>query len=391
VLASRAAQHKRTAANRLTPRSFAFTRSGIAMSLHPSGLVAGSLVLLVVYWEAFETIVFPRRVSRRFRFTRAFYQATWVPWRAIGSRLGLGRRRETFLSVYGPISLLLLLGAWVVLLVLAFALLHWGAGSRLQTPAGMPAFEADLLLSGATLFTLSLGDLGPISNLGRFFTILEAGTGLSFLAMVIGYLPTLSQAFSRREANVALLDARSGSPPSAGELLLRHVDREGKESLARLLEQWDRWSADLLETHISFPVLAYYRSQHDNQSWVAALTTILDVCALLIAGVEEGPVQSARFAFAMARHAAVDLTLMFRLQPRRPGTDRLTPAELERLRVALGAVGVSLRRGADVDDRLLHLRQMYEPYMNALGEFLLMGLPTWGSTQRTQDNWRAMV
>jgi hypothetical protein len=194
------------------------------MPTHPSGLVAGSLILLVVYWEAFETIVFPRRVSRRFRFTRLFYQATWLPWRAIGSRLPLGRRRETFLSVYGPISLLLLLGAWVVLLVLGFALLHWGAGSRLQAPQGLPPVEADLLLSGATLFTLSLADVAPVSNLERFFTILEAGTGLAFLAMVIGYLPTLSQAFSRREVNVALLDAPAGSPPSAGELLLRHVD-----------------------------------------------------------------------------------------------------------------------------------------------------------------------
>jgi len=361
------------------------------MSLHPSGLVAGSLIVLAVYWEAFETIVFPRRVSRRFRLTRAFYQATWLPWRAIGSRLRPGKRRETFLSVYGPISLLLLLGAWVVLLVLAFALLHWGAGSRLQAPAGMRQVEADLLLSGATLFTLSLGEVAPVSNLERFFMILEAGTGLAFLAMVIGYLPMLSQAFSRREANVALLDARAGSPPSAGELLLRHLDLEGKESLAPLLEQWERWSADLLETHISFPVLAYYRSQHDNQSWVAALTTILDVCALVISGLEGEPVRSARLTFAMARHAAVDLSRIFRLQPRPPGTDRLNAAELEHLREAFGAAGLSLRRGAEADDHLLRLRQMYEPPMNALAEFLLMGLPTWASPKGAQDNWQSMA
>jgi len=361
------------------------------MSMHPSGLVAGSLVVLGVYWEAFETIVFPRRVSRRFRFTRVFYWATWLPWRAIGSRLRAGKRRESFLSVFGPISLLLLLGAWVVLQILAFALLHWGAGSRLQAPPGMRPFVGDLLFSGATLFTLGLGDLFPASNLERFFAILEAATGLAFLAMVIGYLPTLSQAFSRREVNVTLLDARAGSPPSAGELLLRHVGVEGKESLARLLEQWDRWSADLLETHISFPVLAYYRSQHDNQSWVAALTTILDVCALLIAGAEDGPVRSARLAFAMARHAAVDLSRMFRLEPQRPGADRLTAAELEHLREVLGAAGVALRGGPDVDERLRRLREMYEPYMNSLAEFLLMALPTWASVRGTQDNWRSMA
>jgi hypothetical protein len=359
--------------------------------VHSSGFVAGAFLLLLVYWEVFETIVFPRRVSRRFRFTRAFYRATWVPWRAIGSRLTSGRPRESFLSVYGPISLLLLLVTWVGLLVLAFALLHWGGGSRLQAPAGLDGFVADLFFSGATLFTLSLGDFTPISGLSRLFTVMEGGTGLAFLAMVIGYLPVLSQAFSRREVNVALLDARAGSPPSAGELLIRHIDDKGEERLGQLLEEWDRWSADLLETHISFPVLAYYRSQHDNQSWVAALTTILDVCALLIAGLERGPVRPARLAFAMARHAAVDLSRIFGLAPRPTEPDRLTSGDLAQLRSALGAAGLSLRQGPDVDARLHQLRRMYEPYMNALGEFLLMRLPTWTGPQGARDNWQSMA
>jgi hypothetical protein len=361
------------------------------MSTHPGGLVAGSLVVLAVYWEAFETIVFPRRVSRRFRFTRLFYQASWWPWRAIGSRLRPGKRREDFLSVYGPISLLLLLGAWVLLLIGAFALLHWGAGSRIQSPSTMGAFEADLLLSGATLFTVGMGDIVAASTLERCFVILEAGTGLAFLAMVIGYLPTLAQAFSRREVNVALLDARAGSPPSAREMLQRHIDGEGEQSLGPLLEQWDRWASDLLETHISFPVLAYYRSQHDNQSWVAALTVVLDVCALLIAGVDGEPARSARLAFAMARHAAVDLSRMFRLEARAPATDRLSQTNLDQLLEILEAAGLPLRSRTDVDERLRRLRQMYEPHMNALATFLLMSLPTWASPKGAQDNWQSMA
>src|SRR5258708_3871736 len=182
--------------------------------MHPSGFVGGGFLLLLVYWEAFETIVFPRRVSRRFRFTSAFYRATWIPWRAIGSRLRSGRPRESFLSIYGPISLLFLLVTWVGLFALAFALLQWGAGSRLQAPAALHGFVADLFFSGATLFTLSLGDIAPISGLARLFTVLEGGTGLAFLAMVIGYLPVLSQAFSRRELNSPLLDPPPRSPPN---------------------------------------------------------------------------------------------------------------------------------------------------------------------------------
>jgi hypothetical protein len=218
----------------------------------------------------------------------------------------------------------------------------------------------------------------------------EAGTGLPFLAMVVSYLPVLYQAFSRREAHISLLDARAGSPPSAGELLRRHIDPHGQERLAQLLEEWDRWSADLLETHISYPVLAYYRSQHDNQSWVAALTTILDVCALLITGAEGNAARSARFAFAMARHAAADLSRIFRLTPL-PAPQRLSVDDLANLRRALVSAGLRLRQGPEVDERLERLRGMYEPYMNTLGEFLLMRLPTWTSPQGAKDNWQSLA
>jgi hypothetical protein len=355
--------------------------------MHLSGIVGGACLVVTVLWEAFETIVFPRRVSRRFRLTRVFYRAIWVPTRAIGRRCTPKKSSDGLLSIFGPISLLGLLFAWAGMLVLGYALLQWGAGSELQTPAGLHGFLADLYFSGATLFTLSLGDIVPSSKLARLLAVIEGGTGLGFFALVIGYLPVVSQAFSRREVNITLLDPRGGSPPSAGELLVRHSKVDNAETLGELLQQWDQWAAELLETHISFPVLAYYRSQHDNQSWVAALTTILDVCALILAGLEHGPVQRARLTFAMARHAAVDLSRIFRLEPLAPDPDRLPTAELERLRAALRATGLTLREGPDVDEKLHRLRRMYEPYMNALGVFLLMPLPTWLSPEGSRDNW----
>jgi hypothetical protein len=358
--------------------------------MHPSGFVAGAVLVLLVFWEAFETIVYPRRVSRRFRLTRVFYRATWLPWRKLARLVPAGAQRETLLSVYGPMSLLALLVVWAVFVMVGFALLHWGAGSRLKAPAGLGGFAADLDFSGATLFTLTPGDMTPVSRLERLFMVLEAGAGIALLAMVIGYLPSLSQGFSRREVNVTLLDARAGSPPSAGELLVRHAGPKGGEALAQLLEQWDRWAAELLETHISFPVLAYYRSQHQNQSWVAALTTILDVCALIIAGLYPGPIRPARTAFAMARHAAVDLSRAFRLKISPLETGRLPPVDLARLRQALGAADLTLGDAPEVEEKLRRLRQMYEPYMGALGAYLLMPLPRWVSSEEARDNWQSM-
>jgi hypothetical protein len=354
------------------------------------GVVGGVAVLLVVLWDAFETIVLPRRVRRRVRLTRSFYRLTWIPWRALGRRLPHGNFRENLLSVYGPVSLLLLLATWALLLIVAFALIQWGAGDELNVPAGVQGFAADLYYSGTTMFTIGLGDVAPRSTAARILTVLEGGTGLGFLALILGYLPVLAQAFSRREANISLLDARAGSPPSAAELLKRHSGPDAYDALARLLAEWERWSADLLETHISFPVLAYYRSQHDNQSWISALTTILDTCALIMAGVDDAPTRAARLTFAIARHASVDLCNLFRRPPASPAPDRLPPSEVAHLREVLAGVGLRLRDGSDIEPKLRRLREMYEPYLGSLAEFLLMPLPSWLPHERAADNWERM-
>src|SRR5262249_26987213 len=186
-----------------------------------------------------------------------------------------------------------------------------------------------------------------------------------------------------------LLDARAGSPPTASELLRRHAEGDGRQALEVLLIEWERWSAELLETHLTFPVIAYYRSQHDNQSWIAALGTVLDVCAIVIAGLDDAPLRSARLTYAMARHAIGDLSRLFRQQPMTITPDRLPPAELASLRRALLTAGYSIRDPHLFDERLNHLRQMYEPYLNALGQFLLMQLPDWLPRGSAKDNWES--
>jgi hypothetical protein len=350
--------------------------------------IAGISLILVILWDAFETIVLSRRVSRRFRITRLFYRADWAPWSAIARRIPAGNARENFLMVFGPLSLILLLGAWAAGLVFSFALLHWGLGSHLAASDGTHGFATDLYMSGTTFFTLGLGDVTPKTTTARFLTVLESGMGFGFLALVIGYLPTVSQAFSRREVNISLLDARAGSPPTAAQLLRRHGGDGGTAALCELLGEWERWSAELLESHVSFPVLAYFRSQHDNQSWVSALTTILDVCVLSIAGLEKAPARSARLTFAIARHAVVDLCAVFHIRPLPPSADRLTPAELVRLRRFLSESGIYLNEGEAAESKLAALRLMYEPYVNALGQFLLMPLPDWIPPEHARENWR---
>ena len=199
--------------------------------------------------------------------------------------------------------------------------------------------------------------------------------GFGFLAVVISYLPAINQSFSRREVNISLLDTRAGSPPTAAEMLRRHTEGNDTGALTLLLREWERWSAELLESHLSFPVLVYFRSQHDNQSWLAALVSILDASAFVITSLEGECTRQAQLTFAMARHAIVDLALVLRTPPREPPNDRLPRVDLDAIRSLLTSGGMKLRQGAEADEKLKELRRMYEPYVYALSRRLHLSLP----------------
>jgi len=352
-------------------------------------LVAGSILVFAILLDAFETIVLPRRVTRSFRFTALFYRFTWRPWAAMARFVRAPRRRESYLSYFGPLSLIVLLALWAFALIVGFALLQYGAGTQVHAASGSTGFGAVMYFSGSTFFTLGLGDVVPLSGASRGLAVLESGVGFGFLAMVIGYLPVIYSSFSRREVEISLLDARAGSPPSAQEFLSRMAGAHNQPLLDRFLHQWEHWAAEVLESHISYPVLALFRSQHINQSWLGALTTILDVSALTIVGIDGIPSNQARLTFAMARHAVVDLAQVVGAQYEVNVADRLPPAALANLRHALTANGLQLRAGEEADRKLLVLRSMYEPYVQALADRLLLRLPEWSSLAKVKDNWRS--
>lgn len=352
-------------------------------------VIAGLLLILMVLWETFETIVLPRRVTRQFRLTRMFYRITWRPWAGLAEMRKSKKKRDSMLSYYGPLSLLLLLAFWAFTLVFGFGLLHYGLHDKMNGLLFHNDFWNALYFSGTTLFTLGLGDVVPASPLGRLVTVLEGGIGFGFLALVIGYLPVLYQSFSRREVTISLLDARAGSPPTAAELLRRQSGVHGMEALTELLEHWEQWAAELMESHLSYPVLAYFRSQHDNQSWIGSLTAILDVCTLAMVGLEGMCQYQARMTFAIARHALVDLSQVFGAPPDKDGRpSRLPPELLAELRQALAASGFALADGEAAVAELTRLRGLYEPFALSLADYLRLDLPPWIKTGTGKDNWQ---
>jgi hypothetical protein len=347
----------------------------------------GVLLIVIGLWDVFETIVLPRRVTRRVRLTRLFYRYTWRPWWLIARTIKKKKRKETFLGIFGPLSLLMLLTVWAVTVVFGFTLIHWALGSRVGQ-IGEAGFFTDLYYSGTTFFTLGLGDIAPVGAAARAATVFEASIGFGMLALVIGYLPVLYQAFSRREVNISMLDARAGTPPTAIELLRRHQQARSMASLDQWLRDWEMWAADLMESHLSYPVLCFFRSQHDNQSWLAALSTVLDICSLVMVGIDGLPKWQAQLTFKMARHALVDISQIFNTSPLKHDGLRLSSQHLEILRSQLLAEQVVLSSEPGDDRTLEELREMYEPYTQVLSQYLLMPLPEWMPNARASDNWQ---
>jgi hypothetical protein len=343
--------------------------------------VAGAVIVALVLLDAFEGVVLPRQVTRPYRFARMFYRKSWQAWCLLADRLPAGKRRQVIFSAYGPLSLLTLFGLWAFGLVISFGCLQ-----RAFAPDGHSLGEC-LYLSGTTFTTLGYGDATPASPVGRVLAIAESLLGLGFLAVVIGYLPVLYQSFARREIAISLLDARAGSPPSGGALLVRLPPNRG-QALNRSFEETERWSAEILESQLSYPVLSFYRSQHDNQSWLAALTCTLDAAALTLTIADGADRQQARLTFAAARHAIVDISLVLRRRPIAPPADRLPPERLAELQVALQKGGWNVRVDESAVQKLTELRGLYEPFAQTLAEFLRLDLPPVWPANGGPDNWQ---
>jgi len=366
------------------------------MNFHMSipAIVFGLVIIGVVLLDAFETVVLPRRVTRQFKLTAWFYRRTWIPWRKIAGHIKTPSRQQSFLGYYGPLSLIMLMAFWAVGLIFGFALLQYGIGSHEQLGSEPVTFPRILYHSGETFFTLGYGDIVPTSAGARALSVFEAGMGFAFLGVVIGYLPVVYGAFSRREIQISMLDARAGSPPTASELLVRLAGRSEETAIDQLvldevLRDWERWAGELLESGLSYPVLSFFRSQHSNQSWLGALMIMLDVTSLVLTGIEEIHPGQARLTFAMARHAAVDLAQVVNARYDPNAADRMTEENFQSLRETLAGVGLKLKSTEDARLKLAKLRSMYEPYIHSTAVNLMVALPPWQHPSKTRDNWQA--
>lgn len=356
--------------------------------MHTFAATAGFVIIALVLLDAFETVVLPRRVSRNFRLTAWFFRRIWIPWFILARCIKSPTRRESFLGYFGPLFSILLLVMWAVSLIFGFTLLQYGLGEHVRLGTEPVTFGMLLYHSGETFFTLGYGDIVPVTPIARALAVAEAGMGFAFLGVVIGYLPVIYSSFNNRELEISLLDSRAGSPPSAAELLSRLGCCPDPLVLDQIFRDWERWAANLLAQQISYPVLSFFRSQHSNQSWLGALTVMLDVTSLVISSIDGIHPDQAKLTFAMARHAAVDLAQVINAKYDPHAPDRLPEEELELMRKTLAAAGVRLRQDAAAIEKLTHMRSLYEAYVVAMSRNLQITLPPWTHHEKHKDNWQ---
>jgi Ion channel len=359
-------------------------------------VLLGVFFVLVVLVDAFETVVLPRTVKRTVRLSNAFFQIAGRIYLGIGKIRPSGVR-QGLLVAFAPLILLILISLWALLMVIGWGLIHFGIGTPLgSTPLGSGdnSLATDLYFSGVTFLTLGYGDVVPMNALGRLLAVFEAGLGFGFLALVVSYVPVLYSSFSRREVQILLLDSRAGSNPIGAELIRRYSVAGCLTQVIPVLRDWERFGAELLESYLSYPLLAYYRSQHDNQSWLKSLIAIMDACTLIEVGFESSKGQDndlrfqARATFAMARHVLVDLSYILDVPPLPTSSYRLRREDIEDFRRSLKEVGIELRSGEEADERFLAYFELYEPYAQGLSSELLLELPSLRVSVKDLDNWQ---
>ena len=339
--------------------------------MHVLAGIGGGVLILLMLAEFFVAFMLPRRVKRDPRIARGIYTALWRPWRGAAALLSPAGE-DTMLGIFGPLALLLQLVIWVLGLMLGYALLQWAFGSDLGL--GAHSFGDDLYFSSGAFLSAAVSGV-PVGVATKVLFLLEAATGVAVLFIVIGYLPSVYSAFSRREVAVSQLGTRAGTPPTAVHLLRRIAERGNWEHLRTYLSDAEEWVAEMMETHLSYPLLAYYRSQHVNQNWLAALTTIVDTSAAILAALPEGQASIAEQTYGIGRHALSDLAHVFNVRPGR--TDRLTDDAFEDIRRSVEQHEREIVDRESMRRRLDHLRAAYEPNAIGLSVALALPLPGW--------------
>ena len=327
--------------------------------------VAGLVGVGYLLNDVFQSVVVPRPTPGRFRLSRWLIRPSWRAWRWYGLRISDADRRERMLGTYGPLAVILLLLCWMAGLIVTYGLMLYALRTGVH-PTLQNLGEA-FYFAGVSVLTLGFGDFVATGGLARFIILAEAVSGLGLIALAISFLFSLYGSLQRREMQVVTLDARAGAPPSAVSLLETYAKLKLIGDLPRFFAVWETWAAQVLDQHLAYPVLAYFRSSHDNESWVSALGAVLDTATLVLTTVEIDYHGEALMMYSMGRHLVEDLSRYFRLGD---GSEvGVEPEEFDQARDRLAAAGFQLRPREQAWKKFTELRSAYADPLNTMAKF----------------------
>jgi hypothetical protein len=332
---------------------------------------AGLALVAWVLNDVFNTVILPRPSPARFRPAGLLTRWSWRLWRRYADAQRNPDRREQRLGVFAPAIVMTLLGLWIVLLIVGFAVMLLALGDGVEPR--LVDLRGAMYFAAISMLTIGYGDYVPVELGSRLVAVAAGAVGLGIVALTITYLFSLYANFQRREVAVVTLDARAGAPPSGITLLETCAGFESDGELEQIFEAWERWAAEVLESHLAYPILLFFRSTHDHESWVSAVGAILDATTLLLTTIEGGPRGQARATRALGSHLVEDIGRSFRFLGRSPdvGEPGIERAEFDDARARLDVAGYALVGDADIAwTAFSRSRAEYAGPLNTLARYL---------------------
>jgi hypothetical protein len=343
--------------------------------------LAGVVLLALVLWDIFETIVVPRPTPSRIRLSRPLVRIAWRGWRAIGLRFKTGLALDGFLGFFAPGAAVLLLAMWLLVLILGYGLILFALRGELQPATA--TFGETLYYAGTSVLTLGYGDFVATGTLSRIASITAGASGLALVALVITFLFSLFGSYQRREVLIVRLAARAKSPPSAATLLETYARLEIVDQLPALFAEWEAWTAEVLDTHVAYPLLAFFRSSHDNVSWISALGAVLDTAALVLTTIKGVPRAQAEITKRVGAHLVEDMTNNFGLTGDGSSVAR---DEFQHVYRRLERAGYELEPEEDAWRRFERGRGSYAGRLEALATYWATPATLWDGPKRVGES-----
>jgi hypothetical protein len=337
----------------------------------------GLACLGLALWDIFETIVVPRPTPSRLRLSLHIVPPAWRAWRAIGIRFRSGLDRDALLGFFAPGVAVLLLAVWLLVLVVGYGLILFALRGELQ-PSPTSLGET-LYYAGTSVLTLGYGDFVAGGTLSRIASLTAAASGLGVVALVITFLFSLFGSYQRREVLVVTLSARAKSPPSAATLLETYARLDLVDELPALFAEWERWTAEVLDSHVAYPLLGFFRSSHDNVSWISSLGAVLDAAALVLTTIRGVPRGQAEITKRVGAHLVEDITNIFGLAGDGSAVDR---EQFQQVYGRLERAGYELEPEQEAWHRFERARGSYAGRLEALAEYWATPATLWDGPKK---------